>query len=177
MVLIRVGQKDGPGDGQVVQDTQDKWVWVEDTDPVPDNVSAIVSFGRWREERAGLSRRQAALGIRVAGGDDVANIAGDVTYFGLIALEFLTFTDGRAYSSARLLRERYGFTGELRAVGNVLRDQFAFMRRCGFDAFEVRDADAGAWREALAEIRVWYQPASDRQFTAMRLRHRRTAAE
>ena len=169
MVLIR--------GGRVARDAQDEWVWVEDTEPVPDNAPAVVLFGRWREERARLSRRRAPLGIRLAGGDDVAGIADDVASFGLIALEFSTFTDGRAYSSARLLRERYGFTGELRAVGNVLRDQFAFMLRCGFDAFEVRDSDAGAWREALAEIRVWYQPAVDRHVTAMRLRHRRAAAE
>lgn len=166
MVLIR--------DGQVAED---KWVWVEDTEPVPDNAPAVVSFARWREERAGLSRRHAALGLRLASGDDVAGIADDVAHFGLIALEFPSFTDGRAYSSARLLRERYGFTGELRAVGNVLRDQFAFMQRCGFDAFEVRDADAGAWREALAEVRVWYQPAADRRITAMQLRRRRAAVE
>jgi len=166
MVLIR--------DGQVAED---KWVWVEDTEPVPDNAPAVVSFGRWREERAELLRRHAALGIRLAGADDVAGIADDVSRFGLIALEFPTFTDGRAYSSARLLRERYGFIRELRAVGNVLRDQFAFMRRCGFDAFEVRDSDAGAWREALAEVRVWYQPAADDRTTAMQLRHRRAAVE
>ena len=104
-------------------------------------------------------------------------VADDVAHFGLNALEFPSFTDGRAYSSARLLRERYGFTGELRAVGNVLRDQFAFMLRCGFNAFEVRDTDAGAWPEAVREIGVWYQPAGDRHVTAMRLRHRRAAAE
>ncbi len=172
MVLIRNGQV-----AQDAQDAQDEWVWVEDTEPVPDNASAVVSFGRWREERARLLRRHAALGIHLAGGDDVADIADDLTCFGLIALEFPSFTDGRAYSSARLLRERHGYTGELRAVGNILRDQFAFMLRCGFDAFEVRDSDAGAWGEALAEIRVWYQPAGDPYFTAMQLRHRRAAAE
>lgn len=173
MVLIR----DAQGGGQGAQDAQDQWVWVGDAEPVPDNAPAVVTFGRWREERAGLSRRHAALGIQLAGADDVAGIADDVARFGLIALEFPSFTDGRAYSSARLLRERYGFTGELRAVGNVLRDQFAFMQRCGFDAFEVRDSDAGAWREALAEVRVRYQPAADRHSTAMQLRHRRAAAE
>lgn len=69
------------------------------------------------------------------------------------------------------MRERYGFEGELRAVGNVLRDQLFFMRRCGFDAFEVADdVDLGAWLEALGEIDVVYQPAADdrRPFTALR---------
>lgn len=166
MVLIR--------DGQIAQDD---WVWVADTEPVPDNAPAVVSFERWGAEGASLSQRHAELGIWLAAGDDVADIAGDVANFGLIALEFPSFADGRAYSSARLLRERHGFTGELRAVGNVLRDQFAFMHRCGFDAFEVNEADAAAWRDALGEVRVWYQPAADRRITAMHLRHRRAAAE
>jgi uncharacterized protein (DUF934 family) len=161
-------------DGQIVQD---EWVWVADTEPVPDDAPAVVSLTRWREERASLSRRHAELGVRLVAGDDVADIAEDVANFGLIALEFPTFADGRAYSSARLLRERHGFTGELRAVGNVLRDQFSFMHRCGFDAFEVKDADTAAWRSALGEVRVWYQPAADRRISAMHLRHRRAAAE
>lgn len=164
-------------DGQVVQGAQHEWVWVGDAEPLPDNTPAVVTLARWREERSRILRRKAPLGVQLTSADDVADIADDVARFGLIALEFPAFTDGRAYSSARLLRERYGFMGELRAVGNVLRDQFAFMHRCGFDAFEVRDADADAWSEALAEVRVWYQPAADRHFTAMRLRHRRVAAE
>lgn len=166
MALIR--------DGKIAQD---EWVLVSDAEPVPEATPAIVSFERWGGERATLSARQSALGVRLTSADDVADIAGDVAKFGVIALEFPTFVDGRAYSSARLLRERYGFMGELRAVGNVLRDQFAFMHRCGFDAFEVKDTDTGAWNDALSEIRIWYQPASDRHFTATQLRHRRAAAE
>ncbi len=80
----------------------------------------------------------------------------------MIALEFPSFGDGRAYSYARLLRERHGYRGELRAVGNVLRDQALFMRRCGFDAFEVAEGTGIAgWREALGEISVFYQPTED----------------
>jgi uncharacterized protein (DUF934 family) len=77
-----------------------------------------------------------------------------------------------------LLRERYGFAGELRAVGNVLRDQFMFMHRCGFDAFEVADErQVEAWRKAMDEISVWYQPATDGRVPATTLRHFRSAAE
>ena len=75
---------------------------------------------------------------------------------------FPTFKDGRAYSQARQLRERYGFRGELRATGDVLRDQFLFLARAGFDAFEVKkDADAAAFGEAIARYSVFYQPAGD----------------
>ena len=96
----------------------------------------------------------------------------------MVALEFPKFRDGRAYSTARLLRERYGFAGELRAVGDVLRDQFLFMHRCGFDAFEVADEQAvAAWRKAIAEFTVFYQTATDGRAPAGALRGLRRAAE
>jgi uncharacterized protein (DUF934 family) len=98
-------------------------------------------------------------------------IADDVGRLGLVALEFPRFTDGRPYSHARLLRQRLGYRGELRAVGNVLRDQLLFMRRCGFDAFELPDgADVAAWLSAFDEISVFYQPAADGAPPAMELR-------
>ena len=94
-----------------------------------------------------------------------------------MALEFPKFGDGRAFSYARLLRERYGFTGEVRAVGEVLYDQLVFMHRCGFDAFEIAADDAaGRWLQALGEISVWYQPTADGRPSAMSLRQRRLAA-
>ena len=80
----------------------------------------------------------------------VAELAPYLDRLALVALVFPTFRDGRAYSQARLLRERHGFRGELRATGQVLRDQFMFLVRAGFDAFEVKkDADAAAFAEAL----------------------------
>ena len=89
----------------------------------------------------------------------------------LIALVFPSFKDGRAYSQARLLREQYGFRGELRATGNVLRDQFLFLVRAGFDSFEaVKEADAAAFVTSVARFSVFYQPAGDRRMSALRAR-------
>src|SRR5919106_1099823 len=90
--------------------------------------------------------------------------------------------DGRAYSQARLLRERHGYDGELRATGQVLRDQFVFMSRAGFDAFEVKkDADAGAFAETMKRYSVFYQPTGDGRVTAlnrrMQLRHSESAGQ
>jgi len=80
----------------------------------------------------------------------------------VICLQFDSFTDGRPYSQARLLRERYGYRGELGARGNILRDQFDFMRRCGIDALEItKEADALTWQDAVGEIDIYYQPTSD----------------
>ncbi|MDP6803815.1 MAG: DUF934 domain-containing protein [Rhodospirillales bacterium] len=149
----------------------DPWVFVADEAELPESDPAIVSFERWQRDRARLGVRNGPLGLRLRSDQPPEGIADDLAAFDLIALEFPKFTDGRAYSYARLLRERYGFEGELRAVGNVLRDQLFFMQRCGFDTFEVADdVDIGAWLEAFVEIDVIYQPADDdrRPFRTLR---------
>ena len=100
-----------------------------------------------------------------------AKLGDDLDRFALIALSFPRFTDGRAYSQARLLRGRLGFTGELRAEGDVLRDQLLFMQRCGFDAFAVSErALVEDWLQAFREFDVFYQPAEDRQISLLRRR-------
>ena len=89
------------------------------------------------------------------------DIAGDLEHLGLVAIEFPSLGDGRGYTTGRLLRERYGFTGELRAVGALIRDLFPFLQRCGFDAIEARDEiEAAAWRQAVGAISVAYQNAA-----------------
>ena len=113
-----------------------------------------------------LVGRNGALGVYLAADETPDVLAPDLSRLALICLEFPKFTDGRAYSHARKLRERHGFTGELRATGNVLRDQFQFMHRCGFDAYDVdASSDPSAWLRAVAEISVAYQAAGDRRAT------------
>jgi uncharacterized protein (DUF934 family) len=158
--------------------TDDPWVAVADDEALPASGPVIVSLDRWQTERDALLGRGGRLGVRLASHQLATEIAVDLAHFDLVALEFPTFRDGRAYSTARLLRERYGFKGELRAVGNVLRDQFLFMHRCGFDAFEVaNEGEAAAWRKAMEEFSVWYQSAADDRIPATTLRHFRSAAE
>ena len=150
----------------------DPWSAPSDDSQIPATGPVLVSLARWRGERAGLLRRGGPLGVRLSGAEPPALIADDLDRIALVALEFPSFRDGRAYSYARLLRERYRFRGEVRAVGNLLRDQFLFLHRCGFDAVEVADAkEAAAWAEALREISVAYQPASDRRPMLVALRH------
>ena len=154
----------------------DSWTSVADGDPLPADGAIIVSLKRWQGERADLIARADGLGVRLAAADHAAAIAADLPFLALIALEFPTFRDGRAYSTARLLRERFGFKGELRAVGNVLRDQLLFMHRCGFDAFEIKDGDAAeAWERAMGEISLVYQPAADGRASVVQLRKRSQA--
>ncbi len=153
--------------------TDDPYMMLADDAPLPATGAVIVSTTRFAAERDDLFGRGAPLGVRLAAGEMVDLIAGDVDRLAVIALEFPLFRDGRAYSKARILRDQLGYRGELRAVGNVLRDQFLFMDRCGFDAYEVADAAAAeAWQTELERFSVFYQRASDARASAAERRTR-----
>ncbi len=136
------------------------WVRAADGEPLPD-APVIVTRKRWLAERDRLTARNQSLGLLVAAGERIDDVAGDLHRFALVALEFPKFSDGRAFSTARLVREKHGFAGELRAVGNVLADQIPLMRRVGFDAFEVTHAPTrrALAQGRLAEVTLHYQPA------------------
>jgi uncharacterized protein (DUF934 family) len=154
--------------GRIVEDG---FVRVADDAPVPDHAPIIVTAARWRVETAALFRRAAPVGVLWPNNTSVAELAPHLDRLALVALVFPNFRDGRAYSQARLLRERFGFRGELRATGQVLRDQFLFLARSGFDAFEVsKDSDAEVFAAALARYSVFYQPAADERPWAARRR-------
>ena len=130
----------------------DRWVLLRDASTlakVPDGVPAIVPLALWLAHRDELMAR-GGVGVWLAPDDDPAALAADITLLSLIAVDFPQFTDGRGYSTARLLRDRFYFRGELRAIGDVLRDQLFALAECGFDAFSIR-ADRNA-TEALAGL-------------------------
>ena len=142
---------------------EDHWQPLADDAELPAG-PVIVSLARWRRERAILLERGEPVGVRLPNTANVADLAADLPALALVALEFPKFADGRAHSQARLLRERYGYRGELRAVGDVLRDQLFFMARNGFDAFELRaDRRLEDALEAFDEFSASasYQPAAD----------------
>lgn len=140
---------------------------------IPPTGAIVVSLEQWQAQRDALLARGTPLGIKLRSDQSPDLVAQDLAHFALVALEFPKFRDGRAYSYARLLRERYGFKGELRAVGDVLLEQLFFMLRTGFDAFELTSEDPeGDYQTAVAEFSVWYQPTGDGRPTAMQLRRR-----
>ena len=157
-------------DGAVAENS---WQAVaDDAETVPDG-PVILGLARWRRDRAALSARNTPLGIRLKSAELAGEIAGDLDRFALVALEFPVFRDGRAFSTARELRERYGFTGEIRALGHVLPDQYAFLVRTGFTSVEVADtANLASWRHALSEISVAYQTVLDGDTPLSNLRRR-----
>jgi uncharacterized protein (DUF934 family) len=155
----------------------DGFVRVADDAPVPERVPVIVSASRFFTDAETLLRRDAPTGVIWPNDRRVTELAPYLPSLALVALVFPTFKDGRAFSQARLIRERYGFRGELRATGQVLRDQFLFMLRAGFDAFEVtKDADAAAFAQATRRYSVFYQPTGDSRSTALAGRLARTRA-
>ena len=140
---------------------------------IPPTGPVIVSLDQWKAHRDELLKRGTPLGIRLHSDQAPELVAADLGHFAVVALEFPKFRDGRAYSYARLLRERYGFKGELRAVGEVLLEQLFFMLRTGFDTFDIQSADPlKDYRTALADFSVWYQPTADGRPTAMQLRRK-----
>ena len=148
----------------------DPFVAVADEAPLPDG-PAIVSLTRFLAERETLLARNAPLAVRLKAEESPEALGGDVTRLSLVVLEFPKFRDGRAFSWARLLRTRLGFRGEIRAAGDFLYDQLAFMHRVGIDTFEVTEKiTPDLFRRALAEMRFVYQPSADGRQTIRALR-------
>jgi uncharacterized protein (DUF934 family) len=161
--------------GRVVED---RYVRVLDDAPIPDGVPVILPAARMLADAADLAHRAVQVGVIWPNDRRVAELVPHVHWLALIALEFPKFKDGRAYSQARQLRERHGFRGELRATGDVLRDQFLFLHRAGFDSFEVKkDGDAGAFEETSRRYSVFYQPTGDGRTTALRARLARARSQ
>jgi len=149
---------------------------------LPGDGPVLVTAARFLEDPEALLKRAGKVGVIWPNNRDVDDLVPYLDRLALVALVFPSFRDGRAYSQARLLRERHGYDGELRATGQVLRDQFVFMSRAGFDTFEVKkDADADAFAETMKRYSVFYQPTGDGRVTAlhrrMQLRHSESAGQ
>ena len=165
--------------GKIATDT---FVHVADDAELPDDGAILVSAARFLENPEAILRRPGKSGVIWPNNRDVDDLVPYLDRLAVVGLVFPTFRDGRAYSQARLLRERHGFKGELRATGQVLRDQFMFMLRAGFDAFEVKkEADADAFANTAKRYSVFYQPTGDGRLTAlhqrMQLRHSESASQ
>jgi uncharacterized protein (DUF934 family) len=155
----------------------DHFVSVADDAPLPD-APALIPFARLQRDADTLAGRNAELGIQVASTTRPEDIAPFLDRVSLVAIEFPKFRDGRGFTIARTLRERYGYTGEIRAVGHVLPDQYAFLVRCGFNDVAVPDgADLGVWCAALERFHVAYQAGVDGAPTVSGLRRHLALAE
>jgi uncharacterized protein (DUF934 family) len=138
---------------------------------VPATGDVIVPLAAWQAQRAELLARSGGLGVWLSGEHDPAHVAHDLEHFQVIAVHFPSFTDGRGYSTGRLLRQRYGWTGELRAIGDVQRDQLFYLARCGFDAFQLREGiDLEVALQAFSDFSEAYQASVERPLPLFRRR-------
>lgn len=140
----------------------DGFVHVADDQPLPTTGDVIVSLARFTGEKAALQARTGKVGVQIKSDQTAQDVAADLDGLAVVAIEFPKFRDGRGFSTARLLRDRHGYKGEIRAVGHVIREQLFYMTRCGFDAFElapgkdIQDALTG-----FEDFHVTYQAAAD----------------
>jgi uncharacterized protein (DUF934 family) len=149
---------------------QDVFAPVADDAALPEG-AVIVSLARFQKDREALLARNTPVGVRLQASENPELLGPDVSHFALIALEFPKFRDGRAFSWARMLRTRLGYTGEIRAVGDFLYDQVNYQHRVGFDAWEVPDHfTLEMFNRALTEMTNVYQPSSDGKKTIRELR-------
>ena len=156
---------------------QDSW---QRLDPAAAEVitpgDVLVPLEVWKTRRDELLGRGGRTGVILEGSDEPGEIEDDLQHLALIAVEFPKLGDGRGYSTARLLRERYGWRGELRAIGDVQRDQLAFLQRCGFDALELRDGeDLDTALTAFADFSESYQGDVEQPLPLFRRRPEATA--
>lgn len=141
-------------DGDIVEQNL---THIGDEDTLP-NTPFTTPFTRYQAHAGELANHPHFAGVRVSGADDIFAIGEALAQQKLVAIEFDNFVDGRGYSIARLLRTRFGFTGELRAMGNVLKDQLYYMQQCGFNAFEVEEEkDIHTALNGLKDFSVTYQ--------------------
>lgn len=149
---------------------EDDWVHLDDTASLPATGKVIVSWTRWQAGQGALKARR-NVGVAILPTLDVDELRGDLAALPLVAVTFgfiqpkpeggRTF-DGRGYSQARLLRDRYAYTGEIRAIGDVFRDAMFYMHRCGVNAFEVKaGADLQDALKAFRDFSFGYQGAAD----------------
>ena len=137
---------------------EDSFVYVSDQAELPESGDIIVDVAAWEQLKDALDQHQGRVGVKVSGDAEPEDLPVDLQKLDVIAIDFPVFRDGRGYSLARILRDRLGYDGELRATGDVLRDQMFYLHRCGFNAFEPRsDRCIEEALRGLSDFSVTYQ--------------------
>ena len=140
-------------DKSIIDDT---WRVHQDDETLLDN--SIVNLAYWLKNRDSLKTNQSPLGLLVEGDADIHGFKEDLSQFAIIAINIPAFTDGRGYSLAKLIRNQYGFTGEIRAVGDVLPDQALYLARVGFDSLELENEKSALLAiDKLNDYSAFYQ--------------------
>lgn len=146
---------------EIIEDSWQRLRPEDINDSLPEG-DIIVPLSFWKEHEELFKGRAGRFGVCINGDDELNDAVAGLDQFEIIAVDFPAFKDGRSYSIARMLREQYAYQGEIRAVGDVLRDQLFYMQRCGIDSFQVRsDKDLDDAVLGLSDFSITYQTAAD----------------
>lgn len=146
-------------DGQVVENN---WQLVAADTEIPPAGNILVPAAYWQANQQRLADHSGDVGVWIDSHEEIEAFSGSIAAAPVIAINFPKFVDGRGFSLARLLRERYGYIGEIRAVGHFIRDQLYMMQRCGFNAFQFdSEIDLAAASQSLTDFSDSYQVAAD----------------
>ncbi|WP_210396071.1 DUF934 domain-containing protein [Motiliproteus sediminis] len=144
------------------QPAADTWVRVDSEEGLKQSGDLLVDFALWLEHADQLKARDGRLGVVIDGDSELDPLLSDLDRLALVAVAFPSFADGRGFSLARMLRQHHGFTGEIRAVGDVTWDRLRYMARCGINAYDVpAERYSDDMLSAFDEITVCYQGAED----------------
>jgi len=159
---------------QILKDTQvvsDNWILLDENAVSIPAGDILLSYQQWQNFAEQLSNHSGSIGVWLEGHAEIEQIIEPLLNLPLIAINFPKFADGRGFSSARLIRERYNYSGELRAIGGFIRDQLYLLNRCGFNAFQFSDenelSDAA---ESLKDFSENYQVSVDQENPLFRRR-------
>jgi len=159
---------------QILKDTQvvsDNWILLDENAESLPTGDLLLSFEQWQSFAEQLSNHSGSIGVWLEGHAEIEQIIEPLLNLPLIAINFPKFADGRGFSAARLIRERYNYSGELRAIGGFIRDQLYLLKRCGFNAFQFSDenelSDAA---ESLKDFSENYQVSVDQENPLFRRR-------
>ncbi|WP_299975991.1 DUF934 domain-containing protein [uncultured Pseudoteredinibacter sp.] len=150
--------------GQVTEDSWQLLALGEDAEVAKADVPAgqwIVPLQLWLAQRDQLKSRS-DIGVQIGIDDDIELLAEDYDSLPLLAFDFPAFMDGRGFSAAFLIRDRFAFKGELRASGAFIRDQLCYLQRCGFNAFALSEEDLEAAKDSLSDLQEAYQASADK---------------
>jgi len=137
---------------------EDNWIRLADGESLDKQSRVIISLSRLKREEFKIQNSKLVLGVELEPDAMVSDLSAFIDALQLVVLQFDSFADGRAFSQAKLLRDRYHYSGEIRATGEVIRDQLGFMQRCGFSQFEIADNDDSRLAlQAFTEITHGYQ--------------------
>ena len=155
-------------DNQIIEDN---WVFLDDSAETLPSGNILLSIEQWQQFSDQLSQHNGELGLWLEGNAEIDAVIDSLQQLSLIAIKFPKFVDGRGFSLARLLRERYNYNGELRAIGEFIRDQLYLLKRCGFNAFQLtEDQDLSEASKSLSDFSETYQVSADQQEPLFRRR-------